>query len=206
MSSRYTGVMVDWQALRYDLGAPWLNLLGSLGHFPTHQPIERLGDPERLTEFLEHEGLAPVQPAGPDDVRLAKELRATLHPLAQAAARGRTPDPADVEALNTFLAADQPLRLQLAGPPAEQERGGWELRVAPPADARSALARIARQAAEHLTAPEAAHLRLCADEECAGAYLDPTGRRRWCSTERCGVKARVRAHRARKRAEPGSLS
>jgi predicted RNA-binding Zn ribbon-like protein len=194
MSSRYTDAMVDLQALRFDLGAPWLNLLGSLGATFSGHPIERLTGPERLREFLEHEGLAPAAPIGPGDVELAKELRETLHPLAQAVAHGQEPDPLEVAALNEFLAADQPVRLEL------RPSG---LRAAPPPDLRAALARIARQAAAHLTDPEAVHLRLCADEECAGAYLDPTGRRRWCSTERCGVKARVRAHRARKRAEPG---
>ena len=31
-------------------------------------------------------------------------------------------------------------------------------------------------------------------------FLDETGRRRWCADERCGVKLRVRAHRARQKA------
>ena len=34
--------------------------------------------------------------------------------------------------------------------------------------------------------------RTCDDETCAGIFIDHSGRRRWCSDERCGVRARVR--------------
>jgi predicted RNA-binding Zn ribbon-like protein len=70
---------------------------------------------------------------------------------------------------------------------------------APPSTLAAALARLVRQAVEQL--PDAP-LRACDDDECHLAYLDPAGRRRWCAPERCGVKARVRAHRARARVSP----
>jgi predicted RNA-binding Zn ribbon-like protein len=89
------------------------------------------------------------------------------------------------------LARDAPLRLR--------RRAGM-LVASRPASAREALARLARQAVDDLTEPHPARLRACGDDECSGIFVDPTGRRRWCSDERCGVKARVRAHRARARA------
>ncbi len=184
--------MVDLHALRFDLGAAWLNLCGTLGAGYGAHPIERLTGPDRLAEWLAHEGLAPAsgRPAEAD-VDRAKELRAALRSLARTTALGQRPDPASAATLNAFLAADEPVQV---------EPGGSGLEAVPPGTPAAALARVARQAAEHLTGPEAAHLRLCADDECSGAYLDPTGRRRWCATERCGVKARVRAHRARQKA------
>ena len=75
--------------------------------------------------------------------------------------------------------------------------------AAPPPTLTAALARLARQAVEQL--PDAP-LRGCADDECRMAYLDPGGRRRWCAPEKCGVKARVRAHRARARESRGDPS
>ena len=89
-----------------------------------------------------------------------------------------------------WLDADEPLTAVVRdGRPA----------AAPPSTIAAALARLARQAVEQL--PDAA-LRACADDECRMAYLDPGGRRRWCAPETCGVKARVRAHRARARVSP----
>ena len=185
--------MVDLQELRFDLGTPWLNLLGTLGRPYSAHPIERLTGPARLAEWLAHEGFTPATgERSTADVALAKQLRETLRPLVLAAARGESPDPAAAGALNDFLAADEPVRV-------EPDDGG--LRAVPASTLPAALSRVARQAALQLSGPEAAQLRLCADEECAGAYLDPTGRRRWCATDRCGVKARVRAHRARLKAD-----
>jgi len=58
------------------------------------------------------------------------------------------------------------------------------------------LARLARQAVDHLAAPGPHRLRVCGDADCTMVYLDPYGRRRWCGSG-CGVRARVRAHRER---------
>jgi predicted RNA-binding Zn ribbon-like protein len=48
--------------------------------------------------------------------------------------------------------------------------------------------------------PAAASLRVCAADDCRMLYLARDGReRRWCSSERCGNRSRVAAHRARAR-------
>jgi predicted RNA-binding Zn ribbon-like protein len=134
---------------------------------------------------LGRERLTPVAPLTEADVAQARALRETLRPVVLAVLDGRTPE---VTPLQPWLDADEPLRVVVRdGRPA----------AAPPSTLAGALARLARQAVEHL--PDAP-LRGCADDECRMAYLDPGGRRRWCAAERCGVKARVRAHRARARA------
>jgi predicted RNA-binding Zn ribbon-like protein len=78
---------------------------------------------------------------------------------------------------------------------------GTYLEIRPPATSRAALARIARQAAEQLTRPEAMTLHTCADPVCGMLFLDPGGRRRWCAADVCGVRNRVRAHRQRRGAD-----
>jgi predicted RNA-binding Zn ribbon-like protein len=172
---------------RYVAGTAWLNLLATRGHAYAGESIERLPDLDALRVWLDHERLTPVAPLTEADVAQAKELRETLRPVVVAVLDGRPPD---VGPLQPWLAADEPVRAVVRdGRPA----------AAPPSTLTAALARLARQAVEQL--PDAP-LRGCADEECRMAYLDPGGRRRWCAPETCGVKARVRAHRARARVSP----
>jgi predicted RNA-binding Zn ribbon-like protein len=167
---------------RYDAGAAWLNLLATRGHAYGAVSIERLGDLEALRAWLDHERLTPVASLTGADVVQARAFRETLRPVVLAVLDERIPD---VGPLQPWLDADEPLRAVVRnGRPA----------AAPPSTLAAALARLARQAVEQL--PDAP-LRGCADDECRLAYLDPGGRRRWCAAEKCGVKARVRAHRAR---------
>ncbi|WP_219417452.1 CGNR zinc finger domain-containing protein [Pseudonocardia nigra] len=125
------------------------------------------------------------------DAADARGLRETLRPLTRAALH-RTPASAwALRDLQRRLDADVPLRVGARdGRPA----------VAPPPTVAAALARVARQALEHLAGPEAGQLGACAADDCGMAFLDPGGRRRWCAPERCGVRSRVRAHRDRARA------
>jgi len=182
MSRRYTaGVTTEH---RYVAGTAWLNLLATLGHAYGTVTIERLGDLAALRAWLDHERLTPAAPLTDADVAQVKAFRETLRPVVLAVLDERSPD---VAPLQPWLDVDEPLRAVVRdGRPA----------AAPPSTIAAALARLARQAVEQL--PEAA-LGACADDECRMAFLDPGGRRRWCAPETCGVKARVRAHRARAR-------
>lgn len=170
---------------RYVTGAVWLDLLVTRGHAYGAEPIERLSDLGALRAWLDHEGLTPVAPLADADVEHVKALRETLRPFVLAILDHE--DLPDVALLQPWLDADEPVRAVV-----RDGRPG----TAPPSTLDAALARIVRQAVEQLPG---APLAACADAECRMAYLDPTGRRRWCSPETCGVKARVRAHRARAR-------
>jgi predicted RNA-binding Zn ribbon-like protein len=154
--------------------------------------VERLRGPEQLARFLDHHGLRPATELTPADVADATALRAVLRPLALAGAAGTPVDPAELAALQPWLDRDRPLRAVL--------RDGFPA-LEPPGSVDAALGRLARQAAEQLTGPERAHLGACAADNCRMVFLDPGGRRRWCAPERCGVRSRVRAHRARARLE-----
>ena len=68
--------------------------------------------------------------------------------------------------------------------------------------AAQALSDIARDAIALLADPaQHARLRRCASPDCDLIFYDSSrpGRRRWCSTERCGDRMRARAYRARHR-------
>jgi predicted RNA-binding Zn ribbon-like protein len=176
--------------LRFDTGAAWLDLLATVGGAYGADPVERLTDPPVLERWLDHHGLAPEHVVIDADVASARALRETLRLLTLAVLDGSPVPAAPLETLQRWLDADVPLRaIERAGRPAPAQ----------PPTLAVALARVARQAVEHLGGPQAEHLHACAADDCRMAFLDPSGRRRWCAPERCGVRARVRAHRARTR-------
>jgi hypothetical protein len=69
----------------------------------------------------------------------------------------------------------------------------WELRE----DLALPLHNLALLAGELLTGQSREHVRTC--PSCGWLFLDPRGRRRWCSMATCGNRAKVRAHAARVR-------
>ena len=174
-------------------GADWLDfLLTQLGRYREVQH-EYLSDAGALRTWFSERELAPAQAPTEADVARARELREALHAAARAALRDAAPPAAAQAILEAALADDKPLQLK---------RSAQGLKIARPQTAREALGRIARQALETLAGPQRAQLHACGDDTCSGIFLDTTGRRRWCSDERCGNRARVRAHRARTRADP----
>jgi predicted RNA-binding Zn ribbon-like protein len=181
------------RALRFDTGAPWLDLLATVGSAYGPAPVERLPGLPELEKWLAHEQLTPQRPLVDADLALVKELREALRPVVLAVLAGEAVPVERLAALQTWLDRDAPLRVEL--------RDGVPAAAAPPT-IDAALARLCRQAVESLGGPERVPLGACADEACHMAFLDPGGRRRWCSAERCGVRARVRAHRARGSAGP----
>jgi predicted RNA-binding Zn ribbon-like protein len=176
------------RALVLDTGAAWLDLLATVGSRFAPAPTERLDAPARLAEWLEAEGMSPPQPPGAAELAAARELREALASLALASLDGSPPAADAVAVLERHLAADRP--------PPLLATGSGLVREAPP-DVATALGWVARQAADHLAGPRAARLSACADPECRRLYLDPGGRRRWCSSGRCASRARVRAFRRR---------
>ena len=176
---------------RTGMGAPWLDLLTTRAQRYSDAPVELLTDPGVTEQWLGQYDLAPTTAVSGDDVGVLRELREALHRSAIATIRASAITPRDMRTITAALAADRPLRVR---------RAPTSLLVARPLSAGEAFARLARDAAEDLVGPQRSLLRPCGDSECSGIFLNHTGRRRWCSDERCGVRARVRSHRARVRA------
>ncbi|WP_129842920.1 CGNR zinc finger domain-containing protein [Streptomyces sp. RFCAC02] len=181
----------DRLAFRFDCGATWLNLLATSGRTFSPRPVERLSSPERLAEWLDRSGVAPLTAPGPDDVRTARDLRETLRPVALAVATGEPPPADAVAGLQRFLDAEPDTVRLIASD---------RLLRSAPATAAAAFVRIARQAVDHLTGPERADLAVCAEGDCRAVFSDQGGRRRWCPSAACASRGRVRAHRERRRA------
>ncbi len=184
--------------------------------------------PEDLARFLGVIlGLESVR-ATAQDVAEMRLLRAAITRIAYGMAAGEPPHTADVASLNQYAAAP-PLTPALV--PAELASGGSDLarpfepageRAAPGDDtdspqtpslwvraavvdptAPAALATLARDAVDLFGGPLASRIRVCAAADCGLLLVDTSrpGRRRWCSMQRCGNRAKIRDHRARRTAD-----
>jgi predicted RNA-binding Zn ribbon-like protein len=179
----------DDLAFPFDRGAVWLNLLATVGRTFGPEPVERLATPARLAEWLAACELSPARPPDGDDLSEVRRLRETLRTLALATVDELPPPAGAVTDLASFLDRhDEPVRLIAE----------THLRREPPATAMRALARIARQAADHLSGADRRTLRSCAEHDCRSIFVDPAGRRRWCPSPACASRGRVRALRARR--------
>jgi predicted RNA-binding Zn ribbon-like protein len=150
-------------------------------------------------DFAHAEGLAdwlgerfPEVAAGPGNRELtdARELQGAIGRLARAASLDGALRPDDIDTVNLFAATpDIPPVLD----------GGSRQAGRSSARPTQALSSIARDAVR-LFGPEAGgRIRECSADDCGYIYLDTSrsGNRRWCSMQRCGNRAKVRAHRAR---------
>ena len=154
--------------------------------------FETLNRPRDLGRWLAESSLAVGVTAVAPDVAAAKRLRRAIWNGAASVVDGGAPAAAELEAINE-AAARPPLVPALAG-----EAREW--RDPQPAQA---LSDIARDAIALFSDPaQRARLRRCESPDCELIFYDSSrpGRRRWCSTERCGDRMRARAYRARHRA------
>ncbi|MEU5422357.1 CGNR zinc finger domain-containing protein [Streptomyces sp. NPDC001407] len=184
--------------LRFDAGRLCLDLVATVGGRFSEEPVERLGTPERLRDWLLAAGAVPPgTPLGAVDAGWLGRFHAArdlLHRVVHAEVDGRAADP-DLERVNA-LAATAPPALR-----AVRAADGTLVRaVAGAPDCGALVGQICRDAVELLTDPATrGQLRQCEGETCSLVYLDTSRgrRRRWCSSEVCGNRVRVARHRRR---------
>lgn len=176
------------------LGRLSLDLAVTGGEGP-YSRFETLHGPGDLGRWLaECELAASDVSATAADLAAAKRLRRAIWNAAEAVVEGAAPSAGDLAVINA--AATRPPLV----PSLEDGTLGRAWRE-PRAD--QALSDVARDAIALLSDPaQRARLRRCASPDCALIFYDSSrpGRRRWCSTERCGDRMRARAYRARHRA------
>jgi predicted RNA-binding Zn ribbon-like protein len=125
----------------------------------------------------------------------ARGLRDAIARLALCAADGHVPDTRDVDLLNLF-AATPDVPPALGG--GSRQAGAGRLRVS---QAMSSVARdaVALFVAVGFLGDDDRRIKRCAAPDCGLVFHDDSraGSRRWCSMQKCGNRAKVRAHRAR---------
>jgi predicted RNA-binding Zn ribbon-like protein len=124
------------------------------------------------------------------DLADAQVLQRALARLLVAATTGESRPHEDVDVINLF-AATPDIPPALAG--GSRQAGRARARVG------QALSAITREAIVLLGPANSERIRSCAADDCSLIFYDDSrsNNRRWCSMERCGNRAKVRAHRDR---------
>ena len=129
------------------------------------------------------------------ELRDARALRDAIARIAVGLVDGTRVAADDIDTLNLYAAAPD-VPPALAG--GRRQAGASRIRTA------QALSSIARDGVAIFHADARDRLRRCAADDCRLIFRDEsrTGSRRWCSMQRCGNRAKVRAHRERRAATP----
>jgi predicted RNA-binding Zn ribbon-like protein len=174
------------------VGRPSLDLVATLGRRHA-EPVERLPGGAAVAAWLQEAGVLPsgseVRVTASQLERL-RRLREAIHRLVRATMTGDPAPPDDVAVLNA--AASRP---DLAPQLGDSGRAAVTWTDRQPFEA--ALATIARDAVLLLSSARADRLRECGNPDCSLVFIDDSqsGRRRWCSMDRCGNLAKIHAYR-----------
>jgi len=120
----------------------------------------------------------------------AHALQQALARLVSAAGAREGGAAEDIDIVNLF-AATPDIPPSLAG--GTRQAGRSRARVG------QALSAITREAIDNFSADNRDRIRTCAADDCDLVFYDESrsNNRRWCSMQRCGNRAKVRAHRTR---------
>ncbi|MDJ0334113.1 CGNR zinc finger domain-containing protein [Salinibacterium sp. G-O1] len=181
----------DGHRWHFDAGSLALDFAytGPMDGTPAQETID---SPTDLAGWLD-ERFPEVDGTATDrDLVDALTLRAVIARSAIAISRGLRPAEDDVDVINLF-AATPDIPPALAG--GRRQAGRAHARVS------QTLSVMAREVVELFSADRADRIRQCSADDCQLIFYDESrsNNRRWCSMQRCGNRAKVRAHRARLR-------
>lgn len=175
-------------------GALCLDFANTVDWHESEHPVELLADAECLADWARIVGEA-VPDVDDADLACARNLRDAIWATFRAAVRGEAMPPDAIAVVNRNLdLAPAHRRLAVSGSGVV-----WADGTVRGIDAL--LGRLARSAAEVLANPaRLARVRMCAGDGCGWLFLDESrgARRRWCSMQSCGNRAKGRAHYRRK--------
>ena len=197
-------------------GVSCLDFVNTLAWRLTARPVEYLGSYEDLLAWGRQAGLltpdeaealsgwaATAPEEAGDTLTRAVALREAIHRVFSAAITGKPQDGGALSVLNHELSGALS-RLRVA--PAAGEAYVWAWDRGGDDGGEPVLDRplwpVARSAAELLTSPNRARVKVCAGEGCGWMFIDESrnASRRWCDSRSCGNRERVREYLARKRA------
>ena len=184
------------RSMQFRLGdrRPCIAFTATLGDRGASQPLERVPDPETLARWCVEGRFLPAPPKiSAQELTSMRLLREAIYRAACAVRQSRKPLPEDGATINAWSA-----------------RGALGPELTP--DGRSAdwknerklspvLGTIARDAIDMLTSTSSLRIKLCADPSCRALFVDESrpGKRRWCSMNFCGNRAKSRTFARRHR-------
>ncbi|GGB67411.1 CGNR zinc finger domain-containing protein [Shewanella inventionis] len=155
--------------------------------------VDMLGVPADINHWAQQVGYTLTSDVTINDLATVKILREGLKTLVLAAIEGTNPSKDELVILNYYL-EEHRTHQQLEINP---ETG--ELRLAVnnnKAHLSSLLANVAYEGAQLLASSQVSYVKSCSNPECVLLFLDTsrTKRRRWCSMDTCGNRAKVARH------------
>lgn len=142
-------------------------------------PYERLNGPEDLARWLTELGFSdfPLE-FSLEDLVITKCVREAIQRAGEALASGRPFDTKDLDEINMIMVVPPPTP-QLSA----EGQVIWKI-----SELRSVLSMISRDFVELATGPLAEHVKICANPDCRGVFVDESRpqNRRWCSMQTCG--------------------
>jgi predicted RNA-binding Zn ribbon-like protein len=184
-----TGQLIsrDGQDWWFDAGSVAIDFAyaGGFGNAP-----ETLSTPTALAGWLWTRYPSVEGEATDRELADAQALQRALARLIVATARGDLRPPEDIDVVNLF-AATPDIPPVLSG--GSRQAGRARARIG------QALSAITREAVTLLATANSDRIRSCAAADCDLIFYDDSrsNNRRWCSMQRCGNRAKVRAHRDR---------
>ena len=181
-------------------GTLCLDFANSVDWSDTDEPrgpaTDALGAPDDVVRWGRRLGILSGGLSGAasaDELAACHTLRGAVHATFAAVARGQEPPAAALEDLaRAHAEAAGAARLV-------PHRGTWRL-AWPPADVRQVRFAVATDAVGLLADPgRLARVRRCPGRGCGWLFLDASGRRRWCSMQTCGSRAKMRRLYERRR-------
>ncbi|MDX6263840.1 MAG: hypothetical protein QOH84_5528 [Kribbellaceae bacterium] len=188
---------VDLLAFPFIGGRVVLNFAGTLGK-RSAEKLERIRTPEDLARWVELAGLGSIS-TDAADLKAARVLREALYTLTMAALNRGPLRRADVKLVNAWAARETPAPALAIGPARARGVGAKALRRRDPEPTASeVLAAVARDGIDLLSGPDVSSIRECEDPGCTLLFVDTSRshRRRWCSMNTCGARAKMRTLRS----------
>jgi predicted RNA-binding Zn ribbon-like protein len=195
-AERRTGSPGRPRSMEFRLGnrRPCIALTATLGDRGASQPLERIPDPDALARWCVEGGFLPAAPKiSAQELTSMRLLREAIYRAACAVRQSRKPSTEDVNTINAW-AARGALVPELTS---DGRSADWknERKLTP------VLGTIARDAVDMLTRTPSVRIKLCADPSCRALFVDESrpGKRRWCSMNFCGNRAKSRTFARRHR-------
>jgi predicted RNA-binding Zn ribbon-like protein len=184
------------RSMQFRLGnrRPAIALVATLGDRGTPNPLERIPNPESLARWCVEGRFLPISPKiSAPELASVRLLREAIYRAASALRQSRKPTSNDITTINAW-AARGTLVPELS-PDGRSANWRNERTLSP------VLATIARDAIDLLTRTDPSRIKLCADPTCHGLFVDESrpGKRRWCSMNFCGNRAKSRTFARRHR-------
>lgn len=192
---------IDGLVLPVDVGGdPALDFCNTLAGWNAAEPREYLLSYDHLVVWAREASLVDAGAATslrkraarePDAATLVLERARDFRGALYAASTGDIAAWRDVAELASAAAGAAELRRD--APPGDRwaipERAGLDL----------PLLELGRAAGDLLASTDLRAIRACPGHDCGWLFLDPRGRRRWCTMAVCGNRAKARRHAAKAR-------